>query len=459
MNPIDPTAHQASSPPLFNTSSSFFPYQSQMPQNMMNGLPKIPGLASLDEEQRSRSITPFVNQSLARRANYAGQMAPSLGEIQPSTTMQAMPPSSATYTMPPPSATYTMPSQDPRLPKQESSTPVRTLQERIAEFEYDIQSKSTGSRPAANAFLGSRSVEGSNADRRHTIHGDARRSANTMTGNDVHHQPEQNPPVAGTKRSRSPENENHDNDSGSDSADGIMDRPAKRQASRQARRRRLNNNLYEPTQPTHGESSPQAESEDGDSLFVPAQSRQLKAESLGSPESDAPNTTSNTTPKSSAARELKQRLAGKSGKAFSRKLNPEKDPENISIKHMRCVERKQFDDIADELNRARVAAGLEPTFTANAVYGRFQRIAPRIAALEGQPDFNYRDYLHIPREVKLVVEKSVSLPAMTPQQETLFVEAYERVKREVWVYTAARFREMGGFELSPEQAALKFKSI
>ncbi|KAK8206971.1 hypothetical protein IWZ01DRAFT_528674, partial [Phyllosticta capitalensis] len=218
MNPIDPTAHQAPSPPLFNTSSSFFPYQSQMPQNMMNGLPKIPGLASLDEEQRSRSITPFVNQALARRANYPGQM-PSIGEMQPSTTMQAMPPSSATYTMPPPSATYTMPSQDPRLPKQENSTPVRSLQERIAEFD--------------------RSVEGPNADRRHTIHGDARRSANTMTGNDVHHQPQQNPPVAGTKRSRSPENENHDNDSGSDSADGIMDRPTKRQASRQAGLRRL----------------------------------------------------------------------------------------------------------------------------------------------------------------------------------------------------------------------------
>ncbi|KAK7539420.1 uncharacterized protein J3D65DRAFT_692888 [Phyllosticta citribraziliensis] len=341
---------------------------------------------------------------------------------------------------------------DPRLSKK-SLPDDATLDDRIREFERGLQTLNSSQMPVGSPVSHRPGPLGSaTAEHQRAVHVHARSTMqkhmedNNLTDNDVHPRG----PVS-TKRSRSPEDEQGP---GSDSADGANQFSQHRLTKVQetGRRRRLSRNSEQPDRTTQSHASG---SEDGDSLFIP-----LKTESAASAASSDTDveivTTTTTTP---SARELKQRLAGKHFKDFSRKVNPEKDPENIAIKRMRCVERMQFDDIADVLNKQRVSKGLEPTFTNNAVYGRFQRIAPRIAALEGQPDFNYRDYLHIPREPRSTPARPVALPSMSPHQERLFVEAYEMVKREVWVYTAAKFEEMGGFHLSPEQAALKFKSI
>ncbi|KAK7611594.1 hypothetical protein JOL62DRAFT_638298 [Phyllosticta paracitricarpa] len=279
------------------------------------------------------------------------------------------------------------------------------------------------------------------------------RPATPMTRNNT-----QKPSGAGTKRSRSPDDQHS---SRSDSVGGVHQFGQLRRAvnAQEAERRHTRRDSYQPIRV----KSCASDDEDSDTLFVPPQpNNAIKIESSPSNYTDSDSDAyinMNRPKRDLSARELKQRLAGKQTKDFSRKLNPERDPENIAIKRMRCNDRMQFDEIAEVLNKQRVRKGLEPTFTNNAVYGRFQRISPRIAALEGQRNFNYRDYLHIPRQPRLTPAPNVSLPTMSRHQERLFVEAYEQVKRDVWVYTAAKFEEMGGFHLSPEQAALKFKSI
>ncbi|KAK7523405.1 hypothetical protein IWZ03DRAFT_427806 [Phyllosticta citriasiana] len=308
---------------------------------------------------------------------------------------------------------------------------------------------------AAQGLLPGRSsspLEDSTAEIQHPIQG-VLRPATPITRNNT-----QQPSVAGTKRYRSPDDQHS---SRSDSVGGVHQFGQLHRAvnAQEAERRHLRRDSYQPTQV----KSCASDDEDSDTLFVPPQpNNAIKIESSPSNYTDSDSDAyinMNRPKRDLSARELKQRLAGKQTKEFSRKLNPERDPENIAIKRMRCNDRMQFDEIAEVLNKQRVRKGLEPTFTNNAVYGRFQRISPRIAALEGQRNFNYRDYLHIPRQPRLTPAPNVSLPTMSRHQERLFVEAYEQVKRDVWVYTAAKFEEMGGFHLSPEQAALKFKSI
>ncbi|KAK8172713.1 hypothetical protein BKA80DRAFT_251997 [Phyllosticta citrichinensis] len=428
----------ASLPPKPTSASSLHPQMPpttpsnqhifQMPQGISTqNSERIPNHGQPPSDFRSKSHSPPMTSPRMNQAPPNRTLLPSFAALQVRREESSL---------------------DPRLSKKGLPDDA-PLDDRIREFERGLQTLNSSKMPAGSPVGHHPGPLGSfTAERQRTIHVDARMhmADNNLTDNSVHPRG-----PASTKRSRSPEDEQGP---GSDSADGANQLSQHRLAKVQetGRRRRLSRNSEQPDRTTQSRAS---DSEDGESLFIP-----LKIESAASATSSDTDieivTTTTTTP---SARELKQRLAGKHVKDFSRKVNPEKDPENIAIKRMRCVERMQFDDIADVLNKQRVSKGLEPTFTNNAVYGRFQRIAPRIAALEGQPDFNYRDYLHIPREPRSMPARPVALPSMSPQQERLFVEAYEMVKHEVWVYTAAKFEEMGGFNLSPEQAALKFKSI
>ncbi|KAF4533821.1 uncharacterized protein LTHEOB_3434 [Lasiodiplodia theobromae] len=145
---------------------------------------------------------------------------------------------------------------------------------------------------------------------------------------------------------------------------------------------------------------------------------------------------------------------------YVRKLAPEKDAENIEIKRLRTVERLHWEEIAARMNSARVAAGRSPTFTVAAVYGRFARVAPRIAEEEGDGGFDYRDYLNFrhPRRGDTARGEGAG-PVLTGAEEEVLVRCYEEVDRERWVNVARKFKVVASVELTPEQVARKWKSL
>ena len=67
------------------------------------------------------------------------------------------------------------------------------------------------------------------------------------------------------------------------------------------------------------------------------------------------------------------------------------DPENQAIKRMRQDEQMGWEAIAEHLNKERLERGEPQTYTAAAVYSRFVRNAPRIAAAQGEVGFTPRD--------------------------------------------------------------------
>ncbi|KAF1968554.1 hypothetical protein BU23DRAFT_572294 [Bimuria novae-zelandiae CBS 107.79] len=71
------------------------------------------------------------------------------------------------------------------------------------------------------------------------------------------------------------------------------------------------------------------------------------------------------------------------------------DPDNHAIKRMRQDGRMMWDTIATELNKERMLRGERQTWTAAAVYSRFVRNAPRIAAAKGEVGFNPQDYMYL----------------------------------------------------------------
>lgn len=158
---------------------------------------------------------------------------------------------------------------------------------------------------------------------------------------------------------------------------------------------------------------------------------------------------------------LRAMAANPKAHAYVRKRAPESDPENRQIKHLRQHDRLHWTDIADTLNAARVAAGLTPTFTVAAVYGRFARVAPRIAEAEGEEGFDHKDYLYFKQEggERERERKKKAMPVLSRGEEELLAGCYEEVERERWVNLARKFKLRAGVELSPEQVARKFRTL
>lgn len=86
-------------------------------------------------------------------------------------------------------------------------------------------------------------------------------------------------------------------------------------------------------------------------------------------------------------------------KAKGRKPNihrrVEEDPENQLIKTLRQDHRMSWDAIASYLNEERLKRGEPGNLTTPAVYSRFVRNGPRIAAAMGEVGFDPKDYMHL----------------------------------------------------------------
>lgn len=75
----------------------------------------------------------------------------------------------------------------------------------------------------------------------------------------------------------------------------------------------------------------------------------------------------------------------------SRARSVEEDPENHLIKTLRQDHNMNWDAISALLNKERLEHGEPQSWTAAAVYSRFVRNAPRIAAAQGEVGFNPKD--------------------------------------------------------------------
>lgn len=159
-------------------------------------------------------------------------------------------------------------------------------------------------------------------------------------------------------------------------------------------------------------------------------------------------------------RRLKAMRANPAAHPYVRKKGPENDPENREIKRLRQHERLHWDEIAGLLNQRRTDAGKTPGFSTSAVYGRFSRVAPRIAELDGEDEFDYKDYLHYKHDKNKAPKKTgPKMPALSKADEELLVDSYEEVERERWVNVANRFKLKAGVKLSPEQVAKKWSAL
>ncbi|KAL1650047.1 hypothetical protein SLS58_001425 [Diplodia intermedia] len=162
---------------------------------------------------------------------------------------------------------------------------------------------------------------------------------------------------------------------------------------------------------------------------------------------------------------LRAMAANPGAHPYVRKHAPENDAENREIKRLRTRERLHWDEIADRLNARRVAAGKTPSFTVAAVYGRFARVAPRIAELDGEAGFDYRDFLNFRHERRVGGaagkrrRREPPMPVLGEGEEAMLAECYEEVERERWENVAKKFKVKAGLWLTPAQVARRWKNL
>ncbi|KAI9711660.1 MAG: hypothetical protein M1812_007093 [Candelaria pacifica] len=144
--------------------------------------------------------------------------------------------------------------------------------------------------------------------------------------------------------------------------------------------------------------------------------------------------------------------------ASGNKLVAERDPENHEIKRLRDVEGLKWGEIADKLNKARIAAGKVPGLTDNAIYSRYTRNAPRIAANAGEawdPTANHAK----PANTEAEKFKLSPLPPFSALDDELLVIAYQEITAETWELVAARLHKKGGGSFDKEAVARRYQSL
>ncbi|KAL9130539.1 MAG: hypothetical protein Q9217_001307 [Psora testacea] len=168
--------------------------------------------------------------------------------------------------------------------------------------------------------------------------------------------------------------------------------------------------------------------------------------------SPAPDTTQ-------TAKQLKRSYSAAQGRGPSgKRLTGENDPENREILRLRQEEQREFDDIANILNKKRVKTGVPPNLTANAIYSRYKRNGPLIAASDGKE--------FVPTELdKKANGSSISFKKATPivgfdaHEDELLVMAVTDIEAKKWDLVAARLEELGGKRHDSEMCALRFNRL
>ncbi len=146
----------------------------------------------------------------------------------------------------------------------------------------------------------------------------------------------------------------------------------------------------------------------------------------------------------------------------------EKDPENVEIKRLHLEEKMNWPDIAECLNKKRIAEGKHPRLTGNAVYSRFTRNARRIAAVNGEVwDFDNENEQPPKKKRKTRAEKDDQCKAMAPvtvvgfdpAEDVLLAEAYDEINRDIWALISQRIAQKGGKIHEPEMCARRYLAL
>lgn len=140
----------------------------------------------------------------------------------------------------------------------------------------------------------------------------------------------------------------------------------------------------------------------------------------------------------------------------STRPNAEHDPENHEIKRLREEEGLKWGEIAELLNKQRVKAGRVPGLTENAIYSRYMRNAPRIAASNGEI---WTPKQVGPKKVGTNVRPLDPLPVFTPQQDELLVKSYKEAIDETWQRVADKMEAKNGKKLDPDHLAKRYKIL
>ncbi|KAI9790644.1 MAG: hypothetical protein M1833_001897 [Piccolia ochrophora] len=140
------------------------------------------------------------------------------------------------------------------------------------------------------------------------------------------------------------------------------------------------------------------------------------------------------------------------------------DPENHTIKHLREVCHMQWPAIASHLNAQRIAQGRVPSFTDNAVYSRYVRNAPRIAAARGEKFIGSLKAKNSSETVHEIVtgesaDGAVKPVWLEPWVDELLVKAWKEVQGSVWDRVSDMVVELGGPKVEPADCARRFQML
>lgn len=150
-----------------------------------------------------------------------------------------------------------------------------------------------------------------------------------------------------------------------------------------------------------------------------------------------------------------------------RRIPAQDDPENHAIKNLRVNEKLSWQDITILVNQERVKKGAIPDLTEAATYSRFVRNAPRIAAQEGDTDFDAKDYMHLKQKEmgKLDLgpaaekEDDKGKKKWSRKADEILVTSYKAAKEEFWMIVAEKFELQSGRAVSPQDCAKRFKLL
>lgn len=159
----------------------------------------------------------------------------------------------------------------------------------------------------------------------------------------------------------------------------------------------------------------------------------------------------------SVATQLKRTYAVAMGQnpAGTMRVLAEHDPENHEIKRLRQQEKLKWGAIAEILNKKRVAAGQLPSLTDNAVYSRYARNGPRIAAANGEEWDASTIGLHLSKRA----EPMAPIVGFDAMQDEMLVKAYQEIQQETWELVSERIVAMGGNKHDPEICARRYQAL
>ncbi|KAG8528547.1 uncharacterized protein KY384_007465 [Bacidia gigantensis] len=164
-------------------------------------------------------------------------------------------------------------------------------------------------------------------------------------------------------------------------------------------------------------------------------------------------------PRLGGASEVKRRHSQSLGfAATGKKLMGEHDPENREILRLRQEELLEFDYIATRLNAQRAKSGQAPTLTANAIYSRYKRNGPIIAASEG------REFLptHLdkkPNGKPISFRTTVPIKGFDEREDQLLAQAVADIDKCKWELVAHRVQELGGKEHDSNMCAMRYSHL